>query len=70
MLVLKKNDTWRMCVDYTDLNKTCLADPFALPRIDQIIDATAGCGRLSFLDAYSGCHQIKWQLRTRRRQPL
>ena len=35
------------------------ADPFALPRIDQIIDATAGCERLSFLDAYSGYHQIK-----------
>ena len=46
-------------MDYTDLNKACLADPFALPRIDQIIDATAGCTRLSFLDAYSGYHQIK-----------
>ena len=33
-LVLKKNGTWRMCVDYTDLNKACPADPFALPRID------------------------------------
>ena len=32
-----------MCVDYTDLNKAHPADPFALPRIDQIIDATAGC---------------------------
>ena len=42
VLVLKKNGTWRMCVDYTDLNKACPADPFALPRIDQIIDATAG----------------------------
>ena len=56
VLVLKKNGTWRMCVDYTDLNKACPADPFALPRIDQIIDATAGCARLSFLDAYSGYH--------------
>ena len=34
VLVLKKNDTWRMCVDYTDLNKSCPADPFALPCID------------------------------------
>ena len=48
VLVLKKNGTWRMCVDYTDLNKACPADPFTLPRIDQIIDATAGCERLSF----------------------
>ena len=59
VLVLKKNGTWRMCVDYTDLNKACPTDPFALPRIDQIIDATAGCECLSFLDAYSGYHQIK-----------
>ena len=34
VLVLKKNDSWRMCVDYTDLNKACPADSFALPRID------------------------------------
>ena len=59
VLVLKKNGTWRRCVDYTDLNKACPTDPFALPRIDQIIDATACCERLSFLDAYSGYHQIK-----------
>jgi hypothetical protein len=59
VLVLKKNGTWRMCIDYTDLNKACPSDPFALPRIDQIIDATVGCERLCFLDAYSGYHQIK-----------
>ena len=59
VLVLKKNNTWRMCVDYTDLNKACPTDPIALPRIDQIIDATAGCDHLWFLDAYSGYHQIK-----------
>ena len=34
VLVLKKNRTWRMCIDYTDLNKACPKDPFALPRID------------------------------------
>ena len=56
VLVLNKNGTWRMCVDYTDLNKACLEDPFALPRIDQIFDAMAGCERLSILDAYSGYH--------------
>ena len=58
VLVLKKNGTWRMCVDYTDLNKACPADPCALPRIDHIVDATAGCESLCFLDAYSGYHQI------------
>ena len=47
-----------MCVDYTSLNKVCPKDPFPLPRIDQIIDSTSGCEILSFLDAYSGYHQI------------
>ena len=58
VLVLKKNKKWRMCIDYTHLNKACPKDPFALPRIDQVIDSTAGCDLLSLLDAYSGYHQI------------
>jgi putative transposase len=58
VLVLKKNNTWRMCIDYTSLNKACPKDPFALPRIDQVIDSTAGYDLLSFLDAYLGYHQI------------
>jgi hypothetical protein len=48
-----------MCVDYTGLNKACPKDPFPLPRIDQVIDSTAGSELLCFLDAYSGYHQIK-----------
>jgi hypothetical protein len=48
-----------VCVDYRSLNKHCPKDPFPLPRIDQIIDSTAGCARLSFLDAYSCYNQIK-----------
>ena len=57
VLVLKKNKVdWRMCVDYTDLNKHCPKDPFRLPRIDQVVDSTAGCSMLSFLDCYSGYH--------------
>jgi hypothetical protein len=47
-----------MCVDCTSLKKHCLKDPFTLPRIDQVIDSTAGCILLSFLDCYSGYHQI------------
>lgn len=47
-----------MCVDYTDLNKHCPKDPFGLPRIDQIVDSTAGSALLSFLDCYSRYHQI------------
>ena len=48
-----------MCIDYTCLNKACPNDPFALPRINQVIDSTAGCEILSFLDATTGYHQIK-----------
>jgi hypothetical protein len=59
VLVKKKDGKWRMCVDYTGLNKTCPKVPYPLPRIDQIVDSAAGCEILSFLDAYSGYHQIK-----------
>jgi hypothetical protein len=58
VLVKKKNGKWRMCVDYTSLNKACPKDPFPLPCIDQVVDSTLGCETLCFLDAYSGYHQI------------
>lgn len=47
-----------MCVDYTNLNKACPKDSYPLPHIDQIVDSTAGCEMLSFLDAYFGYHEI------------
>jgi hypothetical protein len=56
VLVRKKNNEWRMCVDYTNLNKHCPKDPFGLPRIDEVVDSTAGYELLSFLDCYSGYH--------------
>src|SRR3954465_6248043 len=59
VLVPKKDtDVLRMCVDYGLVNKHCPKDHFPLPRIDQIIDWTAGCDLISFLDAYSGYNQI------------
>jgi Reverse transcriptase (RNA-dependent DNA polymerase). len=58
VMVRKANGKWRMCVEFTDLNKACPKDHFPLPRIDQLVDSTAGCELLSFLDAYSGYHQI------------
>jgi hypothetical protein len=57
-----------MSVDYTDVNKHCPKDPFMLPRLDQVADSTAGCSLLSFLDCYSGYHQISLVERTKRRQ--
>jgi hypothetical protein len=59
VLVKKKNGKWRMCVDYTGLNKAGPKVPFPLPRIDQIVDSTTGCELLCFHDAYSTYHQIK-----------
>ncbi|WJZ84531.1 hypothetical protein VitviT2T_004131 [Vitis vinifera] len=58
VVVPKKEGKWRVCVDYTNLNNACLKDSFPLPRIDQIVDSTAGQEMLSFLDAFSGYHQI------------
>ncbi|KAL6323554.1 hypothetical protein AAG906_039137 [Vitis piasezkii] len=49
---------WRVCVDYTNLNNACPKYSFPLLRIDQIVDSTVGQGMLSFLDAFSGYHQI------------
>jgi hypothetical protein len=55
-----------MCIDYTNLNKACPKDPYPLPRIDQIVDSTSGCDLLSFLDAYSGFHQIQMSRQDRK----
>ncbi|KAM2654371.1 hypothetical protein EV2_025882 [Malus domestica] len=65
---VKKNQTkeslilqkvlWGMCVDYNDLNKGCPKDSFPLPLIDRLLDSTAGCELLSFMDVYSGYSQI------------
>ncbi|XP_012857161.1 PREDICTED: uncharacterized protein LOC105976442 [Erythranthe guttata] len=58
VLVPKPGGKWRLCVDFTDINKACPKDPFPLPRIDQLIDSTSGCEVLSCLDAYQGYNQI------------
>jgi hypothetical protein len=58
VLVEKPDGSWRMCIDCTGFNKACPKDEYPLPRICQIVDFTATCKLLSFLDAYSGYHQI------------
>ncbi|GAU44722.1 hypothetical protein TSUD_88060 [Trifolium subterraneum] len=58
ILVKKSNGKWRMCVDYTDLNRACPKDAYPLPCIDRLVDNSSGFKLLSFFDAYSGYNQI------------
>ena len=58
VVVKKKNRKWRVCVDFTDLNKVCPKDPSPMPQIEQLVDATVHHPRMSFLDTFQGDHQI------------
>ncbi|CAL8148956.1 unnamed protein product [Prunus armeniaca] len=58
LVAKQEKGKWRVCIDYTDLNKVCPKDNFSLPRIDQLVDSTYGNQLLSFMDAYSGYNQI------------
>ena len=58
VIIKKANGKWRLCIDFTDINKACPKDSFPLPRIDLIVDATTGHELLSFMDAFSGYNQI------------
>ena len=58
-MVKKANGKWRMCVDFTNLNKACPKDIDPFPRIDLLVDSTVGHQLLSFMDAFSGYNQIK-----------
>lgn len=60
VLVKKRNMKWRMCLDYSDLNKACPKDFYLLPNIDLIIDATVSHELLSFMYIFSRYNHIKW----------
>ena len=59
VMVKKANGSWRICVDFTDLNKSCPKDSYPLPRIDTLVDSIARHQLLSFMDAFSGYNQIR-----------
>jgi hypothetical protein len=58
VLMKKSNRKWRMCVDFTDLNKAYPKDSFPLPRINALVDSTSRYELFSFMDAFSGYNQI------------
>jgi hypothetical protein len=58
VMAKKKNGKWRICTNFTDLNKSCLKDDFPLSRIDKVIDSTVGCETMALLDCFSRCDQI------------
>ena len=59
IMVKKADDKWRICTDYTDLNKACPKDAYPLPIIDKLVDWVSRFQVLGFLDAYSKYNQIR-----------
>nr|GEZ44947.1 reverse transcriptase domain-containing protein [Tanacetum cinerariifolium] len=59
VMVKKHDGSWRMCVDFTDLNKVCPHDCYPLPEIDWKVESLCGYPFKCFLDAYKGYHQIQ-----------
>jgi len=62
VLVKRLNGMWRMCVDYTNLNKVCPKDSYSLAKFDKLVNGTVGHALLSFMDLFSGYHQIPFCL--------
>ena len=59
VMVKKANRKWRICVDFTELNKACPKDSYPLPWVDILVDSTARHQLLSFMDAFFGYNRIK-----------
>ncbi|RDX75235.1 hypothetical protein CR513_44901, partial [Mucuna pruriens] len=68
VMVRKSNGKWRICTDYTNLNKVCLKYPYPLPSIDQLVDEASKYDLLSFMDTYFRNNQIRMHPKTRQRR--
>ena len=66
--VCKKNGEIRLCVDFRNLNRSCLKDNYSLPKIDQILQRVVGSHRISMIDGFSGYNLIAVQPEDRKKQ--
>ena len=69
-MVKKANRKWRMCIDFTDLNKACPKDSNPLLRVDVLVDSTSQHQLLSIMDAFSGYNQIKMDEANQEKTPF